>query len=66
MASEIKTATGEDVKVSAPRRYKGLVVVWRANAADDRGQEVLILKPLDALRLASRLVDLSEAQLSSQ
>ena len=66
MANEIKVASGELVKVSAPAFYKGCVVVWRANAADNRGQEVLILKPLDALRLAVSLVDTARAELDRE
>ena len=66
MADEIKVASGELVKVSAPDLYKGLIVVWRANAADDRGQEVLVLRPMDALRLAVQLVDVTRAELDGE
>ena len=66
MTDEIKTASGQAVAVSSAIWPEGHVAVNRANTLDDRGQDVLILKPLDALALAIRLVDVARAELDRE
>ena len=51
---EIKNYDGVSITVS---HRSGRIIINRANTFDDRGQEVLILQPQNALRLAASLID---------
>lgn len=66
MARDIKTASGQGVTVSSAIWPKGHVAVNRENTLDDRGQDVLILKPMDALVLAIQLVEAARAELDRE
>ena len=54
----ITTVDGVEVKVTRPVWYGGeTIAVNRGNRSDDRGQDVLRLRPSEALRLASAIIN---------
>ena len=60
---EIKNYDGVSVTVS---HRSGQVIINRPNTFDDRSQEVLILQPQNALRLAASLIDHAEQSGSAE